>query len=66
MFKNLSLLLLVSTASAYLGCEHAELGDENGMLREAECIFYRSDQNHNDRLSPESTNQFVRNYIEDE
>ena len=65
MLKNLSIVLLVSTASAMYGCPHASVGDEEGMLREADCLFRNSDMNRDGILSHESTKDFVRKYLED-
>ena len=65
MLKNLSIVLLVSTATALYGCQHASAGDEEGMLREADCLFHRSDVNKDGILSHESTKAFVKNYLED-
>ena len=61
-----TIVLLVSSAAAMYGCEHARVGDEQGMLNEANCLFHYSDENKDGYLSHESINAFVRNYIEEE
>ena len=63
MLKTIA--LLVSSATAMYGCPHARVGDEQGMLNEANCLFYYSDQNKDGFLSHESVRYFVREYIEE-
>ena len=70
MFKQTlaAALLLVGGASAdsyvsYLGCEHAPIGDENAMLKEANCLFSNSDRNEDNRLSHESYKKLIHGYL---
>ena len=51
MLKNLSIIALVSTVSALYGCQHARVGHEEEMLREADCLFHNSDMNKDGILS---------------
>ena len=69
MFKAtfVAAVMLLSGASAdyvtALDCEHAPLGDENAMLREADCLFAHSDRNKDGRLSQESTRGLIHGYL---
>ena len=66
MLRKICILLMASTVSAMYGCAHAEVGDEEGMLQEANCLFHRSDINKDGELSHQSTRQFVTDYLESE
>ena len=66
LFKNISIALLVSSASAYLGCPIAEIGNEEQMLQEANCLVHRSDINKDAKLSHPTTRNFVSNYLENQ
>ena len=63
MLKNLSIIALVSTVSALYGCQHARVGHEEEMLREADCLFHNSDMNKDGILSHQSTRHFVKKYL---
>ena len=69
MFKQTlaAALLLVGGASAdyvtYLGCKHAPIGDENAMLKEANCLFSNSDRNEDDLLSHDSYEELIHGYL---